>query len=87
VPFVKHAGKGRDLDRAYRIVTALLPDSQDLIHKATGWTLRECGKADAARLEKYLLEHGPSIPRTTLRYAIERFPEAKRQRILQKTKR
>jgi 3-methyladenine DNA glycosylase AlkD len=87
VPFVKHAGKGRDLDRAYRIVTALLPDSHDLIHKATGWVLRECGKADAARLEKYLLEHGPSIPRTTLRYAIDRFPEAKRQRVLQKTKR
>lgn len=87
VPFVKHAGKGRHLDRAYRIVTALLPDSHDLIHKAAGWLLRECGKADAARLERYLMEHGPSIPRTTVRYAIERFPEAKRRKILQKTKR
>jgi 3-methyladenine DNA glycosylase AlkD len=86
VPFVKHAGKGRHLDRAYRIVTALLPDSHDLIHKATGWLLRECGKADATRLEKYLLEHGPSIPRTTLRYAIERFPEAKRRKILLETR-
>src|ERR1700683_2225970 len=42
VAFVKHAGKRRHLDRAYRIVTALLPDSHDLIHKAAGWLLREC---------------------------------------------
>jgi 3-methyladenine DNA glycosylase AlkD len=86
VAFVKPGGKGRHLDRAYRIVTALQPDSEDLIHKACGWLLRECGKADADRLEKYLLKHGPAIPRTTVRYAIERFPEAKRKRILADTK-
>jgi 3-methyladenine DNA glycosylase AlkD len=86
VVFVKCAGKGCHLDRIYRIVTALLPDSHDLIHKACGWLLREAGKADARRLEKYLLKHGPAIPRTTLRYAIERFPSAKRRRILQETK-
>jgi len=86
VVFVKCAGKGRHLDRIYRIVTALLPDSHDLIHKACGWLLREAGKADAPRLEKYLLKHGTAIPRTTLRYAIERFPSAKRWRILQETK-
>ena len=86
VVFVKSAGKGRHLDHAYRIVTTLLPDSHDLIHKASGWLLREAGKADASRLEKYLLKHGPAIPRTTVRYAIERFPKAKRRRILQETK-
>ncbi len=86
VSFVKPAGKGRYLDHAYRSVTALLPDSHDLIHKASGWLLREAGKADILRLEKYLLEHGPAIPRTTVRYAIERFPKARRQMILQKTR-
>jgi 3-methyladenine DNA glycosylase AlkD len=87
VSFVKPAGKGRHLDRAYRIATALQLDSHDLIHKACGWLLRECGKADAGRLEKYLLKHGPAIPRTTLRYAIERFPAAKRREILEDTRR
>ncbi len=86
VSFVKPAGKGRYLDHAYRTVTKLLPDPHDLIHKASGWLLRETGKADAVRLEKYLLEHGPSIPRTTVRYAIERFSESKRQMILQETR-
>jgi 3-methyladenine DNA glycosylase AlkD len=82
VVFVKCAAKGRHLDRIYRVVTALLPDSHDLIHKACGWLLREAGKADAGRLEGYLLKHGPAISRTTLRYAIERFPLEKRRRIV-----
>jgi 3-methyladenine DNA glycosylase AlkD len=85
VSFVKPAGKGRYLEHAYRIATVLLPDSHDLIHKACGWLLREAGKSDAARIERYLLEHGAAIPRTTVRYAIERFPESKRLLILQKT--
>ena len=86
VSFVKPAGKGRHLGHAYRIATVVLPDSHDLIHKACGWLLREAGKSDAARLERYLLAHRSAIPRTTVRYAIERFPESKRQRILQKTR-
>jgi 3-methyladenine DNA glycosylase AlkD len=86
VVFVKCAGKGRHLARIYRIVTELLSDSHDLIHKASGWLLREAGKADAARLEKYLIARGPAVPRTTMRYAIERFPEARRRRILEVTR-
>jgi len=86
VVFVKCAGKGRHLDRVYRVVTALLSDSHDLMHKACGWLLREAGKADARRLERYLLNHGPAIPRTTLRYAIERFPVEPRRRILEHTR-
>jgi 3-methyladenine DNA glycosylase AlkD len=86
VSLVKPAGKGRYLEHAYRIATVLLPDAHDLIHKACGWLLREAGKSDAARLERYLLEHRSAIPRTTVRYAIERFPESKRRRILQKTR-
>ena len=48
--------------------------------------LRETGKTDPARLENFLLEHGPRIPRTTLRYAIERFPPEKRKALLEMTK-
>jgi 3-methyladenine DNA glycosylase AlkD len=87
VSFVKQAGRGRHLDRAYRIATALQPDFHDLIHEACGWLLRECGKADTDRLEQYLLKHRPAIPRTTLRYAIERFPQTKRRKILEDTRR
>ena len=61
-------------------------DEEDLIQKAVGWMLREAGKADPARLERYLRQHGPAIPRTTVRYAIERFPPAKRLALLRATR-
>ena len=48
--------------------------------------LREAGKRDPARLERYLRAEGPAIPRTTVRYAIERFPEAKRRALLTSTR-
>ncbi len=56
------------------------------MHKAVGWLLREAGKTDMARLEKYLLSKGPKIPRTTVRYAIERFPKEERKRLLNATR-
>jgi 3-methyladenine DNA glycosylase AlkD len=59
----------------------------DLIEKANGWLLREAGKTDMVRLEKFLLQKRSRIPRTTLRYAIERFPEARRRQLLEKTRR
>ena len=71
---------------AYEIATDLLDDKEDLIHKAVGWMLREAGKVDRDRLEKYLLHHGPRLPRTTLRYAIEKFPKEDRKRLLEATK-
>jgi 3-methyladenine DNA glycosylase AlkD len=86
VSFIKLARKPMFLGPIYEISASIFPVDDDLIHKANGWLLREAGKADAARLEKFLLTHGPAIPRTTLRYAIERFPEAKRKAILLKTK-
>jgi 3-methyladenine DNA glycosylase AlkD len=80
------ARHGEHLHLSYEIAEQLFGDKEDLIHKATGWLLREAGKTDAARLEKFLLRHGPQIPRTALRYAIERFPERKRKGILNQTK-
>jgi 3-methyladenine DNA glycosylase AlkD len=86
VGIIHSARRGEQLDDAYAIAASLFKYPEDLIHKATGWMLREAGKPDPARLESFLLEHGPKIPRTTLRYAIERFPPEKRKRLLEKTK-
>jgi len=87
VPLVPFARHGEYLDEAYGVVEALLGDGEDLMHKATGWLLREAGKTDAARLERFLLKHGAAVPRTTLRYAIERFPAPQRKRLLAATRR
>jgi 3-methyladenine DNA glycosylase AlkD len=51
-----------------------------------GWLLREAGKTDMERLRRFLLQHGPAIPRTSLRYASERFPAKERAVLLQKTR-
>jgi 3-methyladenine DNA glycosylase AlkD len=86
VSFIKLARKREYLDAIYKISASLFEDGDDLIQKANGWLLREAGKGDMAGLEKFLLQHGPAIPRTTLRYAIERFDDKERKRILLATK-
>lgn len=86
VPLTFYARRGRRLDEIYEIAEALLKYPEDLIHKANGWLLRDAGKADAARLEAFLLAHGPRIPRTTIRYAIEKFPPDKRKTLLARTR-
>jgi 3-methyladenine DNA glycosylase AlkD len=71
---------------AYALAQDRLGEQEDLMHKALGWLLREAGKTDSRRLQAFLLRHGPSLPRTSLRYAIERFPENERQRLLKATR-
>ena len=87
VSLIPSARKGDALDVAYDVARMLHADGEDLIQKAIGWMLREAGKADPGRLERYLRWNGPSIPRTTLRYAIERMPPRLRADVLARTRR
>jgi 3-methyladenine DNA glycosylase AlkD len=71
--------KAGEFDDLLIISERMLNHQHDLIHKATGWLLRELGKVNVNVLTEFLNTHGPRMPRTMLRYAIERYPEAERQ--------
>ena len=69
-------------DDTLRLSLVLKNDREDLIHKAVGWMLREVGKRDAGAAREFLRRHAPGMPRTMLRYAIERFSEEERKAFL-----
>lgn len=71
-----------EIEDTFAIATLLLADEHDLIHKAVGWMLREAGKQSAPALLRFLKQNYTALPRTALRYAIERFPPACRKQML-----
>lgn len=78
VATLEHVRQG-DLANTFWLAARLLGDPADLMHKATGWLLREAGKRDAGKLRNFLARNAQRMPRTMLRYAIERFPPRERR--------
>lgn len=74
--------RNNELDDSLKLSKILLRNKHDLMHKAVGWVLREIGKKDISRLKEFLKENYNQLPRTTLRYAIEKFPENERKKWL-----
>lgn len=78
--------KKNQLSDSFKLARILLKDKEDLMHKAVGWMLREAGKRDLSALKKFLNRFGAKLPRTTLRYAIEKLPKDEQKHYLIITK-
>ncbi len=81
----RHCIRQGELSETFRLARILRGDDHDLIHKAVGWMLREAGQKDTDALTGFLEKEAPRLPRTALRYALEKLPEPERQRFLRKT--
>ena len=75
-----------DIEPTFEMAEKLLHDKHDLIHKAVGWALREAGKLNGIALRNFLAAHSHEMPRTMLRYSIEKFSERERKKWLLESK-
>lgn len=74
--------RNNDLDDTYKLSLKMMNHKHDLMHKATGWMLREAGKRDAKRLYNFVMEYKNIMPRTMLRYSIEKFDKETRNELM-----
>jgi 3-methyladenine DNA glycosylase AlkD len=86
VGLLRLAHNGRNLPDAYAAALTLGGERHHLLQKAAGWLLREAGTTDMGRLERFLVKNGARLSRTTVSYAIERFPQPKRRELLAATR-
>ena len=79
----QHLIRNHDFKDTLRLAVTLIDDDEDLMHKATGWMLREVGKRDERVLRRFLDKYAHRLPRTALRYSLERLPAPVRRRYME----